>query len=254
MNGFIAFSKKEFTEQFRSYKSIILIAVLFLLGMMSPLLAKMMPDILSGMAIDGITLTIPAATSLDAYSQFFKNVGQMGFIILLLIFSGLLSQDVTKGTLIVLLAKGLSRRTVILSKFTVALILWTVAYVLSAVTAFGYTVYLFGSADLPNLFYALFCLWFFGVFILALLICASTLTSGNFGGLILSAGALLILLILNSFPAVRPWNPVTLASSGIALLSNTVLKDEITKVVWVSLAFSAALLTLSVAVFQKKKL
>ncbi len=85
MNGFLAFTQKELTEQLRGFKALILVAVLFLFGMMSPLLAKIMPDILSGMSIQGMTINIPAPTVFDAYGQFFKNVGQMGFIVLLII-------------------------------------------------------------------------------------------------------------------------------------------------------------------------
>ena len=106
MKGFYAFAKKEFTEQLHSYKALILTAVLFLFGMMSPLLAKLLPDIIGTMDINGMTLTFPEPTALDAYVQFFKNVGQLGLVALLLIFSGLLSQDVTRGTLVVPFGQG----------------------------------------------------------------------------------------------------------------------------------------------------
>ncbi len=254
MNGFIAFSKKELTEQLRSYKSIILIAVLFLFGMMSPLLAKMMPDIFAGMDFQGMSFKMPVPTALDAYGQFFKNVGQMGLIVLLLIFSGLLSQDVTKGTLIVLLAKGLSRQTVIISKFVSALILWTVSYTLSAVTAYGYTVFLFGNAAVPNLFYALFCLWLFGVFILALILLASTLTSGNYGGLLLTAGVLIVLLIVSSFPTIQKWNPISLASNNTGLIMGAVTLGGMAAAVWIALALTAVFLVLAILIFRKKRL
>ncbi len=254
MNGFYAFSKKEFTEQLRSYKALILTAVLFLFGMMSPLLARMLPDIIGSMNVDGMTLTIPEPTALDAYTQFFKNVGQLGFVAMLLIFSGLLAQDVTKGTLVVLLAKGLSRPSVIFSKFTIALVIWTAGYALSAAAAFGYTVYLFGNGTLPNLFFSLFCLWFFGIFILALLIFASTLTSGNYGGLLLTAGVLIVLLVLNSFPSIQSLNPVTLASKNTALLNGGTVPADIAMTVWLTLGYTAVLITGSVLVFRKKQL
>lgn len=254
MNGFMAFTKKEFTEQLRSYKSIILVAVLFLFGMMSPLLAKITPDILSGMEIQGMTISIPPPTALDAYGQFFKNVGQMGIIVMLLIFSGLLSQDVAKGTLIVLLAKGLSRHAVIVSKFVSALVLWTVGYALAAVTAYGYTVYLFSTSAIPNLLYALFCLWLFGAFIIALLLLASTLASGNYGGLLLTAGLLIAGLVLSSFPAIQKWNPVSLASKNGGLITNAVTTVDMAASIWVTLVLTAAFVILAVLIFRKKRL
>ncbi len=254
MRGYYAFTKKEFTEHLRSYKALILTAVLFLFGMISPLLAKLLPDIIGTMDINGMTLTIPEPTALDAYTQFFKNVGQLGFVVLLLIFSGLLSQDVTRGTLVVLLAKGLSRLAVVFSKFTTAFALWTAGYALSAVTSYGYTVYLFGNGALPNLLFSLFCLWLFGVFILALLLCASTLAPGSYGGLLLTAGILVILLVLNSFPAVETFNPAALTSKNTALLSGGAAPADLTVTVWVSVGLIALLLAAAVLIFRKKRL
>lgn len=253
MNGFVAFTKKEFLEQLRSYRALILLAVLFLFGMISPLLAKLLPDILSG-TVQGITINIPPPTVLDAYGQFFKNVGQMGLLALLLIFSGLLSQDVSRGTLIVLLAKGLPRHSVIGSKFISALIIWTAGYGLAALTAYGYTVYLFGNSTVPHLFFALFCLWLFGAFILALLLCASALAPGSYGGLLTSAGLLVIMLVLSSFPALLKWNPVNLAAGVTGLIGGTLPISDITPAVWSAAGLTVVFLVLAVIFFRKKKL
>ena len=256
MNGFCAFTKKEFTEQLRSYKALILTAVLFLFGMMSPLLAKLLPDILGGMNIEGMTLTIPDPTALDAYAQFFKNVGQLGFIALLLIFSGLLSQDVTRGTLSRPAGQGpvppgrdrflkvrdgtrLSGRPDTRSPPPRR-------------TATPYTCS--ASGALPNLLFSLFCLWLFGVFILALLLCASTLAPGSYGGLLLTAGILVILLVLNSFPAVETFNPAALASKNTALLSGGTAPADLTVTVCVSVGLIALLLAAAVLIFRKKRL
>ena len=254
MRGFAAFSKKEFTEQLRSFKAVILIAVLFLFGMLSPLLAKLMPELFAGLNVQGMTLTMPAPTVFDAYGQFFKNVGQLGFLVLLIVFTGLLSQDVSKGTLIVLLAKGLSRPAVIASKFAAALATWTAGYALAAVTAWGYTVYLFGAGGAPNLLFALFCLWLFGAFLLALLLLASTAAPGSYGGLLLTAGVLIVLLILSSFPALSKWNPVTLAGGSNGLLSGAVAAGEMTATACLTAVLTLALLAAAILLFRKKRL
>jgi ABC-2 type transport system permease protein len=252
MNGFIAFSKKEFTEQFKSFRAVILIAVLFLFGMTSPLLAKLTPDILKSVDLQGMTISMPAPTVLDAYAQFFKNI-PMGFIVLLLVCGGLLSQDVTRGTLIVLLAKGLSRHAVIASKFVSAFLVWTAGYALSAATALGYTFYLFGSSAAPNLLLAFLCPWLFGTFILALLLLASTAAPGNYGGLLLTAGILIVLLILGSFPALARLNPTTV-SSGTGLLNGQVNVGDMMVTVWFTAGLTVLCLALASAVFRKKRL
>ena len=68
MRGYLAFVKKELLEQVRTYKLLILFLVFFIFGMLSPLMAKLMPEILSQMPMDGITITIPDPTAIDSYS------------------------------------------------------------------------------------------------------------------------------------------------------------------------------------------
>lgn len=254
MNGLMAFTKKEFLEQIRSYKAVVMIAVFFLFGMMSPLLAKMMPDIFSQMSVQGISITIPEPTVLDAYGQFFKNMSQMGLIVMLLVFSGMLTQELTRGTLVILLAKGLSRNAVIVSKYLAAMILWTLSYALAAVTDYGYTIFLFGRFSMPHLLFSLFCLWLFGAFLLGVLLLASTITSGNYGGLLLTAAVLGIMLVANVFPRIQSWNPVALASDNGALLTNEKTIGDMSVTVGITLALIALCLTLSLMMFRKKKL
>ena len=127
MRGYLAFVKKELLEQVRTCKLLILLLVFLYFGMLSPLMAKLMPEILSQMPMDGITITIPDPTAIDSYSQFFKNLTQMGLIVLVLLFSGTLTTELSKGTLINVLTKGVTRYAVILAKYTVALVLWSFA-------------------------------------------------------------------------------------------------------------------------------
>ena len=129
MKRYVAFTKKEFLEQLRTYRMLILFSVFFIFGLMSPLLAKILPEILSGMDLQGMIITIPEATAVDAYAQFFKNMTQMGIIVILLVFGGVISNELTRGTLVNVLAKGLGRHTVILAKYTAMVVMWTVALV-----------------------------------------------------------------------------------------------------------------------------
>lgn len=254
MRGFLAFTKKEFREQARTYKWLIVLAVFFLFGLMSPLLAKLTPVLISSMDMGGVTLTLPKPTAMDAYAQYFKNMTQMGIVVLLLIFGGTLSNELVKGTLVNILAKGLSRAAVLLSKYTAAVILWSAGFLLSAVTNYGYTVYLFGGPQVPALIFSMFCLWLFGCFVIALILFSSTLAAGSFGGLILSAVTLFILLMINILPKAEKFNPVTLASKNTALLNGTVKGDSFYLTIGITVALTVLCLAISILIFRKKKI
>jgi ABC-2 type transport system permease protein len=254
MRGYIPFIKKEFTEQLRTFRVLIILAVFFIFGMMSPLLAKMLPDIMSGMEIQGMTITIPEAKAMDAFGQFFKNTTQMGVIVILLVFGGIISNELTKGTLINILAKGLGRHTVILAKYTAALILWTVTFLLSALVNQGYTMYLFDTSEVKNVVFAMFCFWLFVAFLLALIILSSILTGGSFGGLILTAAVLGGLLLLNVFPNTEKVNPIYLSSHNLEFLSGSLKPVEATTPILITVVLIIAILTASISLFNKKKL
>ena len=73
MNGYLAFMKKEWMEQIRTYKLFILLVVFFIFGMLSPLTAKLMPELLSQFPIEVMTIILPEPSAIDSYTQFFKN-------------------------------------------------------------------------------------------------------------------------------------------------------------------------------------
>lgn len=253
MNGFTAFFKKEMVEYVRSYKALILFCIFVIFGMMSPLLAKMMPDILAHTAI-GTTLNIPKPTLIDSYGQFFHNFSQMGMAVLLLIFGGLLSQDLSRGTLIILLAKGLSRHAVILAKYAAALVLWTASYALAVIIQWGYTVYLFDRMPAPHLFFSLFCLWLFGAFVLAFLLMSSSFTGGAYGGLILTTAALGVLLVCQIIPEMDRFSPLTLASGNAGLMTGATHLGHTVTALWITVALIVISLAVALAVFKKKSL
>lgn len=254
MRGYTAFIKKEFLEQLRTYRALILLSVFFLFGLMSPVTAKLLPEILSGMEMQGMVITLQEATAMDAYSQFFKNTTQMGIIVILLVFGGILSNELTRGTLINILAKGLGRHTLILSKYTAALVLWTIALAFSGLVNQGYTMYLFDSSEVQNIVFSLFLLWLFGAFLLALIILSSILSGGSFGGLILTATVLGGLLLLDVVPAMDKFNPIYLTSHPMELLSGSLKPTDTLLPIMITVSMIIFCIVASAALFQKKKI
>ena len=194
MTGYKAFLAKEFTEMMKTHKVLIILSVFILLGIMSPILAQMMPDILAGMtesmAEEGMTITIAGPTIADSYFQLFKNFTQMGLIVVLLVYSNMLSGELSKGTLTALLAKGLSRDAVILAKYTAAISWWTIALAASSGMAYLYNIILFGKHNAQHIIFSVFCLWLFVSFVIALILLSSVIVKGSVGAWLFQLGAL----------------------------------------------------------------
>ncbi|MEZ4357925.1 MAG: ABC transporter permease subunit [Eubacteriales bacterium] len=254
MKGYTAFLGKEFMEQWRTYKILIMLVAFTLFGMMSPLLAKIMPDIFASIDMEGMSIKIPEPTYIDAYSQFFKNTTQMGIVVLILVFSGIMSQELSKGTLVNILSKGMPRATVVLSKYTAGLMLWTVSLIVAAAVNYGYTVYLFGSHPTAYLLITLICLWLFGAFLLAVAIFTGTLTKGGYGGLLATAAVLGILLLLGIIPKSTYWNPVSLVSISTGLMDGSMAVTDILAALWITPSALVLCIAGAIAAFQKKQM
>ena len=258
MRNYVVFLKKELYESAKTYKLLIMGMVFVFFGMLSPLSARFMPEILrwaiesdpaaAGMDFGGL---MSNPTAFDSWAQFYGNAGQMGLIVLVIVFSGMLSSELSKGTLTIMLSKGLSRPAVILSKLTSAVLIWTGSFVLSALTAWGYTAYMF-EESVPNLFFAMLCLWVFGVFLLALTAVAATLTKKGYACM-LSVGAVAILLnLVNLIPNAGKYNPVSLSGTSLTLLNDSITPRAMYPAIIVSLISIAAFAMLAVILFNKK--
>ena len=88
MRTLFAFMKKEWLEQIRSGRLIILTILFVLLGIMNPAIAKLTPWMLEvladSLAESGMTVTTVTVDAMTSWTQFFKNIpmGLIAFILL----------------------------------------------------------------------------------------------------------------------------------------------------------------------------
>lgn len=254
MNGYAAFLKKEMYEFAKTYRLIIMLALSAVFGIANPLVAKLTPEILESLMTDGIVITIPEPTVYDSWQQFFKNATQMGLIVMVILFSGVMSTELAKGTLINLLTKGLSRAAVILSKYTCMVLVWTASIVLSFGLTYGYTLYLFPGEEASNLLFSVFCLWLFGLFLQAVILLSAVITKTGYGCLLITGAAAAACMIADIIPAAHRYNPVSLAADNMALITGAAEPSSLCYAILVSCMFSVIFVLLSLSVFRKKQL
>lgn len=254
MKSYFAFVSKELCEYLRTYKFIILSGVFLVFGMMNPLTAKLMPVILSSAMPEGMTITIADPVAMDSWAQFFKNIPQMGLIVTAIVFSGIMANELSRGTLINLLTKGLPRRTVILSKLSAAIIIWTAVYTLCFVVTYAYTAYFWKDAVISNLLFSVFCLWLFGVVLIAAILLGSVLFKSSYGSLLFVGSFVAVLFVLNISPAVQEYNPVALASVNLQLLAGQLDPSDMTAPIAIAVILAVGFITSSIFVFDKKQL
>lgn len=253
MRAYTAFVKKEFREMARTYKLLIMGIVFFIIGVLNPVTAKFLPDLLKSLMQDGIQITITEPVAMDSWMQFYKNVPQMGLIVFVIVFSGAISNEISKGTLVNILTKGLSRKNVILAKFTSVGLIWTISYFFCFGISYLYTIF-FWEETVPNLFFSAVCLWFFGLLLVSIVILGGVLFKSNYGALLLTAIAVGILFMVNIIPQLQEYNPLMLSSDNVTLLRQEMeVVDFVLPLIVNGILILVSLVT-SVAIFNKKKL
>ncbi|MCL1891003.1 MAG: ABC transporter permease subunit [Coriobacteriia bacterium] len=252
MNGFFAFLSKELLEMLRTHRIWIVIGVFFLLGLMNAPLANFTPQLLelAGASEMMGDLAITQPTALDAWAQFYANVGQMGVLAILLICGGMLSRERSRDTLVLPLTKGLGRTGIVLVKFLVASMLWTLAVVVATVVSWAYTELLFSGETVKHLFLSVVLFWLFGEFLLALIPLSSVLFKGGLSGLIIPGFVLFVLLVLTAFPDLFFWNPCLLIVNGLGLMDGAIKPSEMLVPALVAVAVAASALVAAIVRFK----
>ncbi|MFZ0545989.1 MAG: YhfC family glutamic-type intramembrane protease, partial [Candidatus Promineifilaceae bacterium] len=205
---FTASLSKELKQQWRTRRFIIVGAVFIVFGMISPLLARFLPQILGSVqGAEQFADLIPEPTIADALGQYIKNLTQFGFILAIVLGMGAVAGEKEKGTAAMILSKPMPRWAFITGKFAAQTIVYLVSFLIAAVSAYYYTYFLFGppAAGPFLLMNALLLIWLM-VFV-AVTLLGSTLGKSTGGAAGIAAVGSILLLVLGSVPAVSQLMP-----------------------------------------------
>lgn len=252
MSEYIAFVKKEFTENMKNYRFLIMFAVFLIFGITSAFLAKFTPEILSALAADMEMSSEPVA--LDAWKQFYKNISGVGFSAFIILYGSCLSGEYSKGTLVLMVTKGLSRKAVILAKYTVAAILMTISYWISYAATYGYTVFLWKDASLANVALAALALWIIGFLYLSILMIGCVIFRQTFTSILFTGGIVAFISLLGIIEPIAKFSPFILTTKNVDLISGEIALSDFMIPAVVSIVISIIGLLFAIRLFNKKQL
>lgn len=252
--NFLIVLRKELLEQWRTYKLLIVAAVLVVFGLISPLLAKLTPELLKAVPNlpPELALVIPAPTLADAVAQYVKNMSQFGILLALLMSMGSVAQEKERGTAAMMLTRPVSRETFLLAKFTALALIFAASLVLAALGCWYYTLLLFQALDwIPFLALNGLMLVVFLDYIAMTLLC-STLARSQAAAAGLAFCGLVLLGGLGALPRIGDYLPGRLFSWGTALLIGKA--DPAWPALWISLGLILTLLLAAGILFRRQEL
>ncbi len=256
MKSLFTFIKKEFIEQLRSGRLMILGLLFVLFGIMNPAIAKLTPWILETMADSlaesGMIITDVKVSAMDSWVQFYKNI-PMGLLAFVLLESSIFTKEYDTGTLVLSLTKGLERYKVVISKTVVLTVLWSLGYWLCFGITYGYNAYFWDNSIAQNLVFSIVCWWLFGVMIVALMVLFSTMAKSNTGVLLGTGGVVLASYLIALLPKCSKYLPTVLAD-GNSLIYGIKEENAYTAAIIIAVVATVLCLIISIPLFNKKQL
>ncbi len=252
MKFIIAF-RKEMLELVRTKRLLIALVVLVLFGMTSPLLAKMVPQIMT--LVPGgeqIALLIPAPTINDAIAQYIKNVTQFGILLALLFGMGSVANEKDKGTAAMVLSKPMPRLTFLAAKLAANGLLFLLAIVAAGIACYYYTYVLFGKLDLVRFAELNGLILLYILVYVALTVFFSTLTKTQYLAIGMGFGVLILFGIISAIPGWGAYTPEVLVTNAGVIGSDGEAVDWAG--LWVSVGLIMASVLASWLVFRRQEI
>lgn len=256
MKSLIAFVKKEYMEQIRSGRMLILGVVFVLFGIMNPAIAKLTPwlfEMLSdSMAESGMVVTTVEIDAMTSWVQFFKNI-PMGLIVFVLLQSNIFTKEYQTGTLVLALTKGLKRSNVVIAKTIILITLWTIYYWMCYAITYVYNDYFWANSIAENLTFSSMCWWIFGLWVIALVVFFSVVANSN-SAVLAGTGAIVAgSYFVGLLPKCKDYLP-TMLMDGNSLIYGILKTEDYMKAIIVTMVISVVCFGISILALNKKRI
>jgi ABC-2 type transport system permease protein len=217
MSGFGILLRKELREAWRT-RRLPVIALLFVsVGIVSPLTARYLAEILKAAVGDQLTIPIPVSTAATAIGQLQKNLGQLGALAAIALAMGSVSGELDRGTAALVLAQPISRPAFVLAKLAGIGAVLAISMLLAIAAAWTYTAILFEPLPIAG-WVALAVLSWLSLFAwAALTLLASTATGSTTAAAGIGFVALVVISLLAVVPALDHVLPTGLAGPAALL-------------------------------------
>jgi len=249
--------KKEWKESVRRYRVAVIAGVFLVIGVISPVSAKLFPRMMEILAAQADTQGFEFAYNKepepgDALIQYNKNLGLLPILIAIM-GMGLVAEEKIKGTAETVLSKPVSRFSLLLAKFSVFALVTLGAVVTGGGVCLFYTRILLGNLNPGKFFFLNFLLFFYFLPYIAIILFLSVAIKSMAGAAASGIGAYFSFMILAGFPWIGRYTPQGLYSVASKISAGMPAPDWLTPFIS-SLCITVFFLFLSKIVFERQEI
>ncbi len=184
VTGFAVLLRKELAEAWQTRRLPVVAGLFIVIGMISPLTARYLREIMQAALGDQLTIPIPAPTAVMAVEQLQKNLAQLGALAAIALAMGSVAGELDRGTAALVLAQPVTRAAFISAKLAALAIVLGISVGLAAISAWIYTGVLFepppigGWLAMTALSWLALCAWAAITFLASAATGSTTLAAG----------------------------------------------------------------------------
>ena len=241
----------EWLRLIRTPRWIALFGVYVIFGLLGPVMAKYLPDIVEHVQSE-MTIVVPPPQPKDGIINYINQVGQTGLIVVVAIAASALAFDAHRGLSTFLRTRASSMWVLVRPRVVVTAVAAVLAYALGTLAAWYETALLLGPLPVGAVLAGVLCGALYLVFAVAVVTAAAALARKTVGIVGIALSALILMSIAGSLGVLHDWLPSTLVGAPVALLTTTTLMDYLPAMA-VTVAAAVALVVLAVVVLRRRE-
>jgi len=240
----------------RNFKILWIPLVFILLGIMQPVTSYYLPEIIkvAGELPEGAVFDIPVPTPQEVLVQTFGQYSQIGILVLVLAFMGIVAAEKNSGVSDIILVKPVSFANYITAKWVSIAIMTLGSFLLGILASWYYTGVLIGDVEFGELMKGSLVYGTWLVFLVTVTLLLSSLFKSNifvaFMSLLVAIGLSALTSLLSKW---MTWSPARLSTHASSLLLTGSPDKQFALSLTVSLLLILVLLLSSIYLFAKKE-
>ncbi|MDO9445802.1 MAG: hypothetical protein Q7K37_10850 [Dehalococcoidia bacterium] len=239
----------------RTWRGVGLLAVFVFFGLVGPLTARYIQEILESFGgTDGVQVIFPPPVPADGMIQYLSNAQQIGLLAVIGVAAGALSFDATADIAIFLRTRVSSTARLVLTRTAVYAAAAALAFVVGALVAWYETWALIGLVPADRfLFGTLFGALYY-VFVVAMVALAAGLVRGSLGTMVLAFAFVVVPQVtVGLVSAAKPWLPGHLSSALAPLSQGTAEAGDFVRATVLTLAVIALALVVAIRLLDRRE-
>lgn len=244
--------KLEWLRLFRTKRVFGILGVFVFFGLLGPLTARYMEDIVKNFG-GGVEIVVPEAIPADGITSYIANAVQVGLLVSMGIAAAALAFDSKPQMGIFLRTRVASVRDILIPRYVVITAAVVISFVLGSIAALYETLILLGSLSLGGWFLGTLLGSLYLVFAIAVVAAVAGKSKSVLFTVMISIGIMLVLPLLGVAPVVAEWLPSHLVGAVDGLVRDAVFSDYI-RAIAVTVALTAGCLWLAVHWAEQREL